>query len=99
MAGQTSIRDWLNSLEVNFALIDGTFWSGDELDGRDMSQSPHPPISDTIGSLGRKEDGDPEVIFFHLNHTNPVIDPSSNECRELSSLGWSVGEQGTTFVL
>ena len=70
MAGQTSIRDWLNSLEVNFALIDGTFWSGDELDGRDMSQIPHPTISETIARLGRREDGDPEVIFFHLNHTN-----------------------------
>ena len=99
MVGQSSIREWLKSLEIDFALIDGTFWSEDELGGRDMSQIPHPPISDTIGRLGRKEDGDPEVIFFHLNHTNPVIDPSSDEWRELSSLGWSVGEQGTTFVL
>ena len=99
MAGQTSIRDWLNSLEVDFALIDGTFWSGDELGGRDMSQIPHPPISETIGRLGRREDGDPEVIFFHLNHTNPAIDCGSAEYRELVSLGWSVGEQGSTFVL
>ena len=99
MAGQSSIRDWLNSLEVNFALIDGTFWSGDELDGRDMSQIPHPTISETIARLGRREDGDPEVIFFHLNHTNPVIDCYSSEYQELVSLGWSVGEQGSTFVL
>jgi len=99
MVGQSSIREWLKSLEIDFALIDGTFWSEDELGGRDMSQIPHPPISDTIGRLGRKEDGDPEVIFFHLNHTNPVIDPGSDECRELTSLGWSVGEQGTAFVL
>ena len=99
MAGQTSIRDWLNSLEVDFALIDGTFWSGDELGGRDMSQIPHPPISETIGRLGRREDGDPEVIFFHLNHTNPVIDCDSAEYRKLVALGWSIGEQGSTFVL
>ena len=99
MAGQSSIRDWLNSLEVDFALIDGTFWSGDELGGRDMSQIPHPPISETIGRLGRKEDGDPEVIFFHLNHTNPAIDCGSAEYRELVALGWSIGEQGSTFVL
>ena len=99
MAGQSSIRDWLNSLEVDFALIDGTFWSGDELGGRDMSQIPHPPISETIGRLGRREDEDPEVIFFHLNHTNPAIDCGSAEYRELVALGWSVGEQGSTFVL
>jgi pyrroloquinoline quinone biosynthesis protein B len=99
MAGQRSIRDWLNSLEVDFALIDGTFWSGDELGSRDMSQIPHPPISDTIGRLGRREDEDPEVIFFHLNHTNPSIDRGSTEYQELASLGWSIGEQGSTFVL
>ena len=99
MAGQSSIRDWLNSLEVDFALIDGTFWSGGELGGRDMSLIPHPTISDTIGRLGRREDGDPEVIFFHLNHTNPAIDHGSDEYRELAALGWSIGEQGSTFVL
>ena len=99
MAGQRSIRDWLNSLEIDFALVDGTFWSGGELGGRDMSQIPHPPISDTIGRLGRREEEDPEVIFFHLNHTNPAIDCGSAEYRELASLGWSIGEQGSTFVL
>ena len=99
MAGQSSIRDWLNSLEVDFALIDGTFWSGEELEGRDMSVIPHPPISDTIGRLGRREDEDPEVIFFHLNHTNPAVDCGTAEYQELTSLGWSIGEQGSTFVL
>tara|TARA_Y100001980_G_C14544138_1_gene323133 strand:- start:312 stop:1190 length:879 start_codon:yes stop_codon:yes gene_type:complete len=99
MVGQSSIREWLNSLKIDFALIDGTFWSGDELEGRDMTQVPHPPISDTVGRLGRKEDEDPEVIFFHINHTNPVLDRGSVEYRELSSLGWSIGEQGSTFVL
>ncbi len=94
-----SIRAWLNSLEVDFALLDGTFWSGDELEGRDMSLIPHPTISETISMLGEKEDGDPEVIFIHLNHTNPAIDIGSVEYRELTSLGWSVGEQGSTFVL
>ena len=64
-----------------------------------MSQIPHPPISDTIGRLGRREDEDPEVIFFHLNHTNPAIDCGSAEYRELVALGWSIGEQGSTFVL
>ena len=99
MVGESSIREWLKSLEIDFALIDGTFWSEDELGGRDMSQIPHPPISETIGRLGRKEDEDPEVIFFHLNHTNPVIDRGSDEYQDLSSLGWSIGEQGSTFVL
>ena len=99
MVGQRSIREWLNSLEIDFALIDGTFWSEGELGNRDMSQIPHPPISDTIGRLGMKEDEDPEVIFFHLNHTNPVIDRGSDEYHDLSLLGWSIGEQGSTFVL
>ncbi len=99
MVGWTSIRDWLISLDIDFALVDGTFWSDDELDGRDMSLIPHPPISETIRRLGRRREGDPEVIFFHLNHTNPVIDIDSSEYLEVASLGWSIGEQGTIFVL
>ena len=98
MTGQSSIRDWLNSLEVDFALIDGTFWSGDEL-GAETCPKSHTRHFRNNRKAGRREDGDPEVIFFHLNHTNPAIDHGSDEYRELVALGWSIGEQGSTFVL
>jgi pyrroloquinoline quinone biosynthesis protein B len=84
---------------VDFAMIDGTFWSDDELGGRDMTLVPHPTISETLGLLGEKREGDPEVIFIHLNHTNPALDGGSSQARELSNLGWSIGEQGSKILL
>ncbi len=99
MVGEGSIREWFDSLDVDYALLDGTFWSDGELGGRDMSQIPHPTISETLDRIGRKNEGDPEVVFLHLNHSNPAIERSSDEFGELSSLGWSVGEQGGIIVL
>lgn len=99
LVGESSIREWLRSMGVDFAMIDGTFWSDDEFGGRDMTLVPHPTISETLGLLGEKREGDPEVIFIHLNHTNPALDGGSSQARELSNLGWSIGEQGSTILL
>lgn len=84
---------------VEFAMIDGTFWSEDELGGRDMAQVPHPTISESLELLGERQEGDPEVIFIHLNHTNPALDEDSSQANHLSDLGWSIGEQGSTILL
>ncbi|HEX5139271.1 MAG TPA: MBL fold metallo-hydrolase [Planctomycetota bacterium] len=55
----------------DLALLDGTFWRRGEI-GR-QGDVPHPPISDTLDLLAPEEAA--KVRFFHLNHTNPVLDP------------------------
>jgi len=94
-----SIREWLKQLSVDIALIDGTFWSKDELQSRNQYQVPHPPISQTIDMLGFKRQGDPDIIFIHLNHTNPVYDEWSEEYTKVVEMGWKVGSQGMTFTI
>ena len=64
-----------------------------------MLEIPHPPISKTIEMLGRKDVNDPEIIFFHLNHTNPVTNIYSKESIFLQSLGWQVAKDGQVFTL
>ena len=98
-AGASDLRNWLGSLGVEFALLDGTFWDSKELPGRDMSQIPHPPIEETLERLGDRVDGDPEIMFFHLNHTNPVLGRGSVEREKVISMGWSIAEQGSLIVL
>ena len=98
-SGCEGIREWLSSMEVDFALLDGTFWDSSELGGRDMSLIPHPTISETLERVGTRRDGDPEIIFLHINHTNPVLDSGSAQYEEVSSKGWSVAEQGSSIVL
>ena len=65
-------REFLLKFEVDIALIDGTFWSSDELSGRFQHEVPHPPVSQTLEMLGSKNQGDPDIFFIHLNHTNPL---------------------------
>ena len=94
-----TIREWLTSLNVDIALIDGTFWSSDELSSRNQASIPHPPIKQTIEMLGYKQHGDPDIIFFHLNHTNPVYDEWSEEYTQVVEMGWSIAKQGMRFTI
>ena len=95
----STIREWLSSLGADSALIDGTFWSSSELSGRDMSEIPHPTVSESLELLGERADDDPDISFFHLNHTNPLHDESSNEFAIVRSMGWKISEPGDVFVL
>ncbi|MCP2504243.1 MAG: MBL fold metallo-hydrolase [Candidatus Poseidoniaceae archaeon] len=95
----TSIREWLSKMNVDIALIDGTFWSEDELGGRNQAHVPHPPVLQTLKMLGEKKDGDPEILFTHLNHTNPLYNQGGEQMRQVSKQGWGVAHQGQRFTL
>jgi pyrroloquinoline quinone biosynthesis protein B len=95
----TSIRQWLNLLKVDIALIDGTFWDMDELPALRQNNVPHPPVSETLDRLGARRDGDPELFFIHLNHTNPLHDERSEASAKVRSMGWGVAQQGQQFTL
>lgn len=95
----STIRSWLTSLKVDIALVDGTFWSSDELAGRNQDKVPHPPVSQTLEMLGSRAEGDPALHFIHLNHTNPLYDPNSEASAELTRSGWGVAAQGQRFTL
>jgi pyrroloquinoline quinone biosynthesis protein B len=97
--GAHDLRSWLASYEVDIALIDGTFWSLDELSHRVQSEVPHPPVCETIDMLGQRQHGDPEIEFIHLNHTNPLYDTSGKEYSQVKQLGWDVGRQGKRYSL
>ena len=95
----SSIREWLKEIEVTHALLDGTFWSGDELQGRDMSVVPHPTIQDSLSRLGERQSGDPEIYFTHFNHTNPVYQMDGSEYQKIIQLGWRVSTEGQRINL
>lgn len=80
--------------EADVALIDGTFWSEDEI-GR-YEEVPHPPIR---RSLDQFEDLDTKIYFIHMNHTNPVLREDSDERKKLNERGFSVAKQGHEFQL
>lgn len=94
-----NIRDFLKMFDIDEALIDGTFWSIDELPRRDISKIPHPTIQETIQLLGRKRKGDPEISFLHLNHSNPVNDLGSEQRKVVEENGWKISEMGDVLKL
>ena len=93
--GAASPRDWLRQLGADIVLLDGTFWSADELPRQDAV--PHPPVAETLERLGARREGDPRVVFIHLNHTNPLCNPDSNESAQLARAGWETGHEGLAF--
>lgn len=97
--GSDEIRGWLGELKVDIALLDGTFWSSDELSHRQQDLVPHPTVEDTLERLGERRDGDPRVVFIHLNHTNPLHDLQSDEAKKVISCGWEIGVEGMVFDL
>ena len=95
----STIRDFLNKYDIDIALLDGTFWSDGELQGRDMSVVPHPTVEESLDRLGCKESGDAEILFIHLNHTNPLYDTGSEAYNKLKESGWAIGEEGQRFMI
>jgi len=86
--------------KVSLALLDGTFYSSEELPGRDISQIGHPFIQNSLEilrSIVRK--GGPKVYFTHLNHTNLALDPEGDARRKIEEEGFYLASDGMEFYL
>ena len=80
------------------ALLDGSFFSYEELGHRRQGDVPHPPVQASIDLLSARE-GNPEIWFTHLNNTNPLWDPDSHENVVVSDAGFGIARRGQTFEL
>jgi pyrroloquinoline quinone biosynthesis protein B len=97
-AWETPLEEALTGVDV--ALLDATFYSGDELPGRDLSKIGHPLVVDTMDRLQSRVDaGTLEVWFIHLNHSNPALDPQSAAHAEVTRRGFGVAHAGLELLL
>jgi len=81
--------------EVDVAYLDGSFFDGEELPGRDMSQIPHPFVVDSMRRWAELPEATrARVRFLHMNHTNPLLDPDSDASRAVREAGFRVARQG-----
>lgn len=86
--------------KVDYAFLDATFYSGKEINSRDISQIPHPFIIESLDKfkdLSKQEKN--KIIFIHFNHTNPIINPTSEESEFVKSQGYRIAEIETVFDL
>lgn len=84
--------------QVDVAMVDGCFYDGDELPGRDIKEVPHPFIQESLSLFnGLPANQKNNVYFTHFNHTNPVLDPHSDATKKVQEAGLGVLEQGQIF--
>lgn len=90
---------------LDLLLFDGTFWSDDELirvqgSGSTAREMGHIPVSGEEGSLRKLARlRHPRKVFVHVNNTNPMLDESGPEYREVRAAGWEVAEDGWSLDL
>lgn len=96
---------WSETLEeqvrqVDYAFIDATFYDAAEVGYRDISQIPHPLVSETMRRLAPLPDAERAKVFFiHMNHTNPLLDPESPASAQVEAAGYRIARQGQVFSL
>jgi pyrroloquinoline quinone biosynthesis protein B len=104
LSGQNS--EWTKpAAAANVALLDGTFWSDDELlatgrtkrTARDMG---HLPLSGPEGLLAQyPKDIRSRKILIHINNTNPILDENSDEHQAVMEAGFEIAYDGLTIDL
>lgn len=89
---------------AQLVFFDGTLWSDDEMPRAGLGQKSgrrmgHIAMSGPEGSIAafaalrvaRK-------VFIHMNNTNPVLRPGSDERQEAEAAGWTIGQDGNEFA-
>ena len=85
---------------VDYAFLDGSFFSPEELPNRDLSKIKHPLITQTIDLLlDFVRTGSCRVYFTHLNHSNLVLDADGEKRRWVESQGFFVADDGLELEL
>jgi len=82
------------------ALLDGTFYSSEELPERDLSKIGHPFIKTSLKTLKNvAEEGKTKIYFTHLNHSNLALDPEGEARKEVEENGFGIASDGMEFFL
>ena len=83
-------------------MLDGTFWWDDELARisglrRTSYELGHVPVEESLEALRGLDVG--RVVYTHLNHTNPLLDPAQPMAALLGEAGFEVARDGMVIEL
>ena len=86
---ETRIEDVVARADV--AYLDATFYRDGEVPGRAMAEIPHPFMQETMARFATAPASErAKIRFIHLNRTNPVAFPQSDERRAVERAGFRV---------
>ena len=92
------IEDVLAAADV--ALLDGTFFTADEVPGRSLATVPHPLIEATLRRLAALPAAERcKVRFIHMNHSNPALVPDGAAARAIAAAGCGLARERERIAL
>jgi pyrroloquinoline quinone biosynthesis protein B len=99
-------RVWRAMQSAACVLVDGTFWTDDEMirlgvspkRARDIGHLPQSGPGGMLEWLGRLPAATRRILI-HVNNTNPILDENSAEAAELVRRGVEVARDGMEFTL
>ena len=97
---------WRGMQPASCVLVDGTFWTDDEMIGlglsrkraRDIGHLPQSGPGGMLEWLERLPSGTRKILI-HVNNTNPILDEDSPQRTELTRRGIEVAWDGMEIVL
>jgi pyrroloquinoline quinone biosynthesis protein B len=97
---------WDAMCTATVVLVDGTFWTDDEMietgvsrkRGREIGHLPQSGAGGMLEWLGRLPAGTRKILI-HINNTNPILDEDSRERAELARRGIEVARDGMEILL
>ncbi len=91
--------------ETDCVMVDGTFWTDDEMPSQNIS----PKRAREIGHLPQSGEGgmieilnkvtNTRKILIHINNTNPILDEDSEQRKILDAAGIEVSYDGMEIIL
>jgi pyrroloquinoline quinone biosynthesis protein B len=99
-------RLWLTMKSAACVLVDGTFWTDDEMirlgvsrkRARDIGHLPQCGAHGMLAWLERLPAATRKILI-HINNTNPIVDEASAQAAELACRGVEVAEDGMEICL
>ena len=87
-------------LNTDILLLDGTFYSQNEIPHRNMAEIPHPFIIESMETLSElNSENRSKVHFIHFNHSNPAIRDNSPAYHTIKSKRFNLAREGDRFNL
>ena len=81
--------------KVDYAFIDATFYDGNEISSRKISDIPHPFVIESMELFkGLPASEKSKIYFIHFNHTNPLLNPKSKQSKFVIKQGFKIARCG-----
>lgn len=93
---------WTDAASViastHVAVLDATFFDETEALGRLLAEVPHPFVVDTVARF-EELTAETTIVLSHLNRSNPLCDPGSEQADWVRSKGFAVAWDGMAIDL